>query len=205
MKVLEATEIRIELADLERRCFHPRPPFKRSPGLHLSQILRWMAIKMRILKPGEPLEEDLPNIMALGMAWEEFAATLYPDMVWQPGEVQYDGIYMNPDGISTLEIPDSKGVTFSYRAVLDEFKFTSKKVRSASQLKEEWLWMNQLMNYQLALGADLSRLHVMYYNGTWEGRREPVYMRYLIQFDRSELESSRQAVVKWKGKVEPEK
>lgn len=201
MKVLEATEIRIEMADLERRCYHPRPAFKRSPGLHLSQIIRWMAIKMRILKPGDPLEEDLPNLVALGMAWEEFAATLYPDMVWQPGEVQDDGIYMSPDGISTLAVAKPKG----YAATLEEFKYTSKKVRSAGQLKEEWLWMQQLMNYQLALGADLSRLHVMYYQGNWEGRREPVYMRYLIQFEKSELESSRKAVVGCKGKVEPEK
>src|SRR3954462_3934984 len=108
-QLLEETEVKIELVDLLKRSPIIRPTDKRgvvkvdkrSKGVHLMAILRYCAIEAKILKPGEPLEEDLPLWMALGMAWEEFAASFYPDMQWQPGEFKAHGISGTPDGVSS--------------------------------------------------------------------------------------------------------
>src|ERR1041385_2652529 len=90
-KLLEETEIRLELVDLKRMTPLHKPTRNgvviepaRSEGVHLSDILRYIAVKSHMLKPGEPLESEYPLRMAVGLAWEWFCFALYPSVCHQP-------------------------------------------------------------------------------------------------------------------------
>ncbi len=115
-RLLEQTEIRMEWADVARRIHHPFPEsHPRSPGVHLSGVLRYIALEAGILsKPGvestsgkqlqDVDEEEMPLRMMLGMFFEEGAVGLYPEMQWQPGELERDRVFGTPDGMSIIEI-----------------------------------------------------------------------------------------------------
>lgn len=219
MQLIEETEVTIELADLFKRSPVIRKADKkgkivlgaRSKGKHVMAILRYCAIEARILKPGEPLEEDLPLWMALGMAWEEFAASFYPDMVWQPGEFEESGIYGNPDGMSTLELPSNpiarrvakKMLGIETYPGLEEFKFTRKKAKHGDEILSEWLWMQQLRAYCGYLQCQYARLHVCYINGDYKPL-ESKYIRYLIKFEEVEVFSTWRMLIKNKKHAERE-
>src|SRR6266571_1050494 len=111
MTLLDTTEVFIELSDIERR-IRPKPDSEwtakpRSKGVHVSDILQyaWYGSssdedRERKKKEADEDLEILPLRMALGLAWEEWVAGLYPEMEWQPGEFEKDGIIGSPDGIA---------------------------------------------------------------------------------------------------------
>lgn len=195
MKILEETEVRLERADLLSRSPISRPITKkgrlyqaaRTPGIHLSGILHYIAIESGMRKVIEQMDEDeLPLRMAMGLAWEEFAASLYPAMLWQPGEVSYEDVLMTCDGHSF----DANDV-FS----LEEFKLTWKKRKDgAAFCREEWYWLQQARGYCWGYGADTVRFHVCYVMGDYRGAG-PVYMRYVIQFTENEINTSAKMLV----------
>lgn len=187
--LLQETEVGLDMSDLSVRvCHHVTDKAKRilvdprSTGIHLMDIVKYCAVKMRVLKPGEPIEEELPLWPALGFAWEEFCASLYPDMFHQPGEQCRDGVYGTPDGRS-LGVPGTKTTTW----VLEEFKLTRKKCKHEKELLRDMLWMWQLKGYCCMLGVRFARLHVCYINGEYKPM-EAKYLRYLIEFQKKELD-----------------
>lgn len=219
MKLLEQTEVVIEMADLARRTPIVQPSTRtghihlpsRSSGKHVSAILRNCAIQAKILKPGEKLEEDLPLWLALGFAWEEFAASLYPYMVWQPGEMSRGGVYGTPDGISGATPTKDDPPEFIAAATtnllcggeqlsIEEFKFTRKKTRRGDDIFQEWMWMQQMRAY-CGFYPDclLARLHVSYINGDYKPL-SPTYMRYVILFTQKEIDSTWAMIEKNKNK-----
>src|SRR5580704_17555079 len=107
MEVLSIRQISLEFSDLARRrpVSIPETPLRRAPGLHLSDVLRHVAVKVGKLHAGERLEEDYSWRMAMGNMWEEFYFSLHPEHVWQPGETTVDGIAMNCDGLGRLRPP----------------------------------------------------------------------------------------------------
>ena len=56
----------------------PTKPLSRAPGVHQSGIIKYISEKVGKLKPGEPLEEEMPTLIALGYALERFAAKPVP-------------------------------------------------------------------------------------------------------------------------------
>lgn len=199
----------------------------RSPGIHLSTILRGIAIETGILKvekgksAGRDFtiseeEEDIwndyrkagnmqriPARMALGMAWEEWAARhLYPEMVWQPGECVRDGIAMTPDGVTVEGSGDKE------RLWLEEFKCTYKSSHVKGEPREiqgEWLWLAQCKSYCRGLGTRLARLHVLYVNGSYRFDGEvPAYIVYGIEFTAQEIRDNWGMVVREKQRREEE-
>lgn len=206
MQLLEETEIRIEIADLAKRVSLVRPVSQpRSKGWHLSGVLKYCAVQAKIMKPGEPLEEELPLMMALGIAWEEFAASLYPDMIWQPGEECRDQVYGTPDGISVMESPP--GFDDDWLR-LEEFKFTRKKAKHGDDIFKDWMWMQQIRGYlgmsSIGLGdTHIARLHVCYLNGDYKPQ-EAKYIRYLLCFTQEEIEKTWVMINKNKFKSEKE-
>lgn len=217
-KLIEQTDVTIEMRDLARRSPIVQPSDKRghislqprSKGIHVSAVLRYCAIQAKILKPGDRLEEDLPLWMALGFAWEEFAASLYPEICWQPGEMERNGVYGTPDGISgfTPKKGDSpkliarevaRALKGENQIAIEEFKFTRKKTRKGDEILDEWLWMQQLRSYCGFYSSTLSRLHVAYINGDYKPL-EPKYMRYVILFTDAEIASTWAMIDKNKDK-----
>lgn len=166
----------------------------RSPGIHLSGVLRYIGINQKIIKGVDPVtgkwigdsgadlnEEDMPLRMVLGMAWEEYAATLYPEMNWQPGELCKDSITGSPDGVTLIEI-DGEEVP-----VIEEFKLTWKSARQGILKQTMWLW--QGAGYCIMYGTNWCRFNILYVNGEYEkfGMGGPVYRRYLVYYSDREL------------------
>jgi hypothetical protein len=160
---------------------------ERTKGMHLSGVLRYIAITTGLLKIAQAIaEEELPLRMALGFAWEEFASTLYPHLIYQPGEITEAGVIMTCDGHSILDD----------RFAIEEFKCTWKKVRTGNELiREEWYWGHQGRGYCWGYDARFVRWHILYINGHYRGGG-PVYMRYLVEFSDREVESTRNMVLK---------
>jgi hypothetical protein len=77
----------------------------RSPGRHLSSILRDLAFKTGVLDPkyNNPVEDGDTTLIQLGMAWEDYlAAHHFGNIQYHPGELRLDGIAMSPDGIEDV-------------------------------------------------------------------------------------------------------
>jgi hypothetical protein len=194
-EILEETTVEIDRVDLCARSPIVRPVSKkgrivepaRTPGIHLSGVLRYIAIEGGLFKNIETdiNEERLPLRMALGLAWEEFVVSLYVDIAWQPGERLVDGISMTCDGLSQS----------NDEPLLSEFKLTWKKVCTAEELvREQWYWMQQGKGYCWGYEARLVQWHVCFVNGNYKNSG-PIYKRYLIAFTAADVESTRRMVL----------
>jgi hypothetical protein len=186
----------------------------RTPGLHLSQVIRYVARQSGMLKTeqykfvgrnvevSEELESFLddkwilvqlgfvPLRMAIGMAWEDWAVKQYPEVVWQPAELSLDGIAMNPDGVTSPAV----GKIGRVAPTLEEFKCTYKsslKQGAPRPIQLEWMWLSQLKGYCKALETSRARLHVLYVNGGYRFDQEvPEYWVYRLQFSQQELDAN---------------
>jgi len=216
MKLLEQTEVQIEWDDINKMGRHERPDLPRSPGIHLSGVLKYIAVKTEMLTADEVREEFFPMRMFLGMAWEEYCVGLYSDIHWQPGEVERDDITGSPDGGSYLKVPKIR----SKVPVIEEWKGTwkSAKMKGTSvrsdgsfthrDILNDWLWQRQVMGYCAMHPAESrhARLHVCYFNGIYDFYRggEPRYFRYLMQYTDEEIEQTWAMIKKYKRFAEPE-
>lgn len=161
-EVLAVTEVTLDWDDMNARCFHQRPDRARSPGIHVSDIVRFLALKQGLLKikpnphPTDDMIDMMPLVVLLGDSFEENAARLYPKMHWQPGQYSRDGVSGNMDGISPLSVyvpHDMEDLrrevasTYYGRKVVDEFKLTYKSRRHRQDIRGERMWMWQVMDY----------------------------------------------------------
>jgi hypothetical protein len=144
----------------------------------------------------------MPLRMMFGMFFEEGMAGLYPDMNWQPGEMQKDGVFGTPDGISIIQAQGNGSASNAsnvkrvddYIYVLDEFKLTWKSEWNYGKEKflgGNWLWMGQAKGY-LAMAQDAGypishvRFHIGWVNGDYRPP-QPKVIRYLVKFSDSEV------------------
>lgn len=188
------------------------PPSQgRSDGLHLSTVLRHMALQRGVLDSKYEDQGDLNQntVLQLGLAWEDYLALYqHPEIVYHPGELNLDGIAMSPDGISendgemTARVMVEKGTW-----LLHEFKATQKSSRGFEEKlrakdKKCLLWLWQIMGYRHAINilhpdnASLAaRLHVLFLNGNYsrdfsDRENGPNYKIYNLFFDQDELETN---------------
>lgn len=191
--LLEEVEVKLDRADLLSRApvVH-RPPAPRSPGMHLSGVLRYVLTTSRM--PGwrrymSDLDADeglLPLIWAVGIMWEEFCISLYPETIWQPGETSFGipPVWMTCDGL----IPS--GECRSLWSI-DEFKYTSCKRKTGVEFLRDWLKMQQGLGYCAGYGADTVRWHVLWNYQPWA----PQYVRYLVRFTQAEIDGCKRMVL----------
>jgi hypothetical protein len=192
-----------------------KPP--RSPGIHLSGVIRYVLQGLGELS-AEDRDEVMPLRMCVGVAMEDWLVGLIgeeePSFVWQPGELERDGVICTPDGRSDKTVivtgSASVGVTKSVQVweQLEEIKGATWKSRhSHGDVLREKLWMYQLAG-ELAMTTDeltVARLHVVWLNNNYRPPT-PKYVRYLIEFERREVEDFwKNVVLANKDKVEPER
>ena len=186
--LLSEIDVRLEKSDLLRRVVLPRDvgpdgmiiPPSRAHGLHLSGLLKYVAVKSRITdRLAEIEEEEMPLRWMLGLAIEEYLASLHTWMTWQPCEM-HNPLIMNCDGI-TMDGPEG------YPLIIEEFKCRrAKKIPGKDFLSKKWLFSQQGLGYCLGYGTDLVRWHVF---NLFEFP-DPIYTKYLFQFDQSELDAT---------------
>lgn len=196
MKLLSETEVKLGWGDLADRIHHPQPAaHKRSPGVHLSGVLRYVGITTGLLVPIAQTsngsnqvdidEEEFPLRMALGQFFEEGASGLYPDMSWQPGEMCKSGVYGTCDGMSYVD----------GQLVLEEFKLTWKSEWNYGGdkfIRANWMWMRQVMGY-LAMWQDVckdcitARFTICWVNGNYRPPA-PKLSRYVVEFSQRDID-----------------
>jgi hypothetical protein len=201
-EVIEQVELSLQRDDLRDLTIHPRVIHPRSHGVHVSGVIKVIAIRQKLLKDEDQID-DMPTVVLLGTVWEEAAARLYRDMVWQPGEVGLDGIYGSPDGSTPIDLEWYKllGIHASINAgnrIVDEFKFTYKSNRNRQDIRRERLWMMQVMAYLKMMGLTVARLHVLWACDNYVMPFRPKYIRYTVRFTQAELDRNWALLMKFK-------
>jgi hypothetical protein len=195
--LLAERDVKLERTDLQHRIVLPHTvkdgyivPPSRSAGLHLSGLIKYVAEKTRITQYIKDAgEEDaiekglMPLRWCLGHAWEEFAASLYPEMVWQPGEIS-EPLIMNCDGLTE----DENGI------VVHEFKFSRGKYKPGPELLKHWVWMQQGLGYCLGYGGSGVTQRVKWHVLSAMNWPDPKYTTYLVEFSSKDLDGTRRMI-----------
>lgn len=179
------------------------PQSPRTSGIHLSNIIRNIAIETGILKQ-EILEDlaltdnyrEITDIVALlrislGLAWEEwYIENLLPEVADHPGEMCRDGVYMNCDGesVSVLLSP-VKHILHKVHEIKATYK-SEKTVGDLSDYKKNWMWNSQLMAYCLAKNTNEGDLHVLFFNSDYKFPLQPSLIVYHCEYTQQELDDN---------------
>lgn len=203
----------------------PAPPSgNRTPGIHLSRVLKKMAVANRALNASyaddlslvevsgqgdgwwDSLEDDTKIRLAIGMAWEDWYLPKLPTVVHQPGELQLDGVYMTPDGESLdyLYSPMLRDDIVEY--AVHECKTTAKSIKRIEEngLEGQFLWLAQMKGYCRAMRTTIAYLHVLFLYGNYKFPLRPQLRVWRIEFTDRELEVSWDTVTAYITDQSPE-
>lgn len=186
------------------------PP--RSPGTHLSGVLRVIATQIGSLKSsGEDLDDIIDSTalesvglngtlmrLAIGFAWEEYIFRRLPNVIHQPGELALDDVYGTPDGLEFTEPGD---------IVLHEGKATFKSSKNGILGISLWMWqaMALLKMLQVKWKEQCRTVvfHPLFIKGDYSGI-DPQYLPTEITFEQAEIESVWDMVKRNKHLAKPE-
>lgn len=179
----------------------------RSEGVHLSRIIRNIAVENGVLKKewvedlslveagGDAAETWWNNLddasrlrMSIGLAWEEWYVTQLGNVVFHPGEMQVDGIYMTHDGESLDTIMTPKGPNL--HLCLHEVKATYKSTKTVGNLETQWLWLAQTKGYCKGLNTNIAYLHTLFLCGDYKYPITPQLKVWQIIYTDAEIEDN---------------
>lgn len=173
----------------------------RTPGVHVSSILRVIAQKVGKLRKDdedEPLSiypglpQSAVNRVAAGRAWEDWLGPQLPGL-YHCGELVRDGIIGTPDGLE---------LDADCRLWVHEIKFTWKSSRH--EIEKQWLWIKQLQCYCAMAGALGGYLWPYFAMGNYKGSGPQVETGYQFEFEQAELEAVWRMVLNYKDRIEEE-
>jgi hypothetical protein len=182
----------------------PPSEIPRSPGQHVSAIIRCLATEMGILKPEWAEELSLVDVreitdpvavlrMLIGLAWERYyiQEILAPKLgvVHQPGELECDGVYGSPDGESLSVMLTLKGKE-QWQSVIHEIKSTYKSTRTVGDLTNETMWLMQIKSYCKMKGTCHAMLHVLFVCGDYSYPIKPILKMWQLEFTQEEIDSN---------------
>jgi hypothetical protein len=179
----------------------------RSPGIHVSAVIRCLGYEAKILDPKwvddlslvDVSNEDwwaslsTPNKLriAIGLAWEQWYGSTLPAVSFHPGEHQVDGIYMTPDGESVdvlwRERPTDGGL---FEHAGHEFKTTYKSTKTVGNLDGQWLWLWQMRAYAKALGTRVFYMHTLFLCGDYKYPITPQFKVWRVEFTQAEIDET---------------
>lgn len=184
----------------------------RSRGLHLSDILRDLALKIGVLaaKFDTPIVDEGSETIQIGLAWEDYLAKYqHVDVEFHPGELLYEGIAMSPDGIGVETVEDLTDVVIDDAWVLWEYKATRKSSRDFKEMirlksKKVLMWLWQIQAYRHAMNMTVvpsgcacrvAKLGVMFLNGNYskdfdDPESRPTYKLFRLEFTQEELDNN---------------
>ena len=183
--LISQSEVKIQWSDINSRVTRKRPRHveQRSSGWHVMGVLKAPLVaagELKLRDDSSLAGDEMPLCMAIGMAWEDWVVGLYPNIVWQPGEVCLDDIYGSPDGLSH----DAPGDEL----MLEEFKATWMSLRTHEDILKCKKYMWQMAAYCHMNKAEYARLHVCWMAGEYWKPQTPAYMVYRLHFSAVETE-----------------
>ena len=187
--------------------FLPEPDIPRSPGIHVSSIIRCIATETGILNERWAEELSLQDVriitdpdallrINIGLAWDEWYLTrILPryGVSPHPPEIQYEGVYFSLDGEDlsvTVTVP-----TLHYSERVHEVKSTSKSTKTVGDFTSQWMWICQVKAYCKAKGCNSAVVHVLFLYGDYKapipgkfvGLIRPVIKVWELEFTDEEL------------------
>lgn len=149
----------------------------RSPGIHLSDIIRDLSIRQGHFQDG-PLNMARANLgNALEWALIDRLMRQYPNRYMRIPEIERDGIYVTCDLADRMERRPN------------EFKLTwMSSGKQGPGSKGFWKYEMQLAAQAHLLGSGVGILPVVFNNGDWAKNRAPQYREYEYRWARAERE-----------------
>lgn len=189
--------------------FPSGPP--RTPGIHVSKVIRAMAVQYGLLDKSWVSDLSLVEVksneeawwasldevsrirMSVGLAWEQWYLPRIDGVVYQPGEMCIEGVYMTPDGESLSTIISESGPRLTI--AIHEVKVTWKSVNTVGDLQDEWMWLMQNKSYCKGKGALLSFLHILYPCGDYSKPIRPQNHIWRIEYEQQEIDEAWEKIV----------
>ena len=191
---------------------HIRIPFNaggRSPGVHVTGIIRAIAMETGILKMEQiedlALVEIRPSMrfddpvvalrVCMGLAWEDFYIREVlgsEGVIPHPGEYCVDGVYMSLDGeaLTQVIVDNQPQHKLKVHEVKCTYKSTATVGETEGELLGQFLWLAQIKAYCKAAGTNLADLHVLFVNGNYKYPLQPVKRRFHLEFEDWEIEDN---------------
>lgn len=164
------------------------PSRDRSPGLHHSEVLSDLCIRLGHYEKSE----FSVSRTQLGLAFEDIIADRYfrddPKRYFRPGELDIDGLPI------TLDLAETKDCT------PDECKLTWMSSRHAADSEKFLRYKWQVMSQCIALGVDRGRRHVGHINGNYKSFDVDYFVWEEI-FSRAELDSHRTMILRHRDRM----
>jgi hypothetical protein len=175
----------------------PPPRTPRSEGVHVSGLIRSIAVKVGFLdaKWCDDLSltdarriTDQKSILRIrmGLAWEEHLLPTLENVVDHPGEMQLMGVYLSHDGESVDRVHLG---TKTLELIVHEVKLTYKSSRGFD-LRKQWIFVTQLKAYCKALGTRFARIYILFVCGDYSFPIEPEHKVYELEFTEPEIEET---------------
>ncbi len=171
----------------------------RSPGVHVQAVNRALGVAAGKLSDGDA--DDFPFVRfsdtvyplmpALGVAWEELRASMYAEheLVWQPYELERDGIYGTPDGL--MFDPER----------IWECKQTTKKIQSITGM---YMYLKQGLSYCAMSGLNTVQYDICFVLGDYTRPYQPQATETVVEFTELEITTWWKNVLKAAKTVKPE-
>lgn len=186
----------------------PASPHVRSQGIHVSRLIKGIAVEMGILRSEWGADLSLAEVshskdawwsaldpvsklrISLGLAWEEWYAQQLPDVLDHPGEMCREGIFMTHDGESVSRVFDCAAQQHGFHTVVHEHKCTFKSYNTVVDLPSQFMWLAQMKAYCGSLDTRFAALHVLFVCGDYSYPISPMLMRWDIEFTQAEIDDN---------------
>lgn len=188
----------------------PQSGHGRSEGLHLSKIIKNIALENGALDPEYADDLSLVEVsgrqeawwnsldpsvrlkMSMGLAWEDWYVPQLECVAYHPGEMQVDGIYMTHDGES-LDFLMHKPTDLEL--ALHEVKLTYKSENTVGNLTTQYMWLAQTKGYCKGLGTRVAYLHVLFACGDYSYPIRPTLRCWRIDYTQDEIDANWEDII----------
>lgn len=198
---------------IDTQLIYPQSRHIRTPGIHVSNVLRLIAQENGVLKREraeefglidlqekgnneewwDSLPEDVQTKICMGLAWEEWYLPQLEDVLDHPGEMCVEGVYMTHDGES-LDVV----VTFGGELLvlcIHEVKLTYKSLNTIGMLATQWLWLAQCKAYCKGKGTLIAYIHVLAVCGDYTFPIKPQRRIFRIIFTQAEIDEGWDVII----------
>jgi len=168
--------------DLSRVVISDEQARTRSPGLHLTGVIRHIQKVMKV-QDDTFTELDLNHFALVGRCWERYLAEqVYQPPVWiRPGELEKDGIIGSPDVLNFEE------------NIVGEMKACWHSAKTP--IESEWYYLTQVKAYCHIVGFKRAIITIVYVGGTWRPP-SPIPVEYTLLFGPGELQENWEMILR---------